>query len=177
MVEGDVAAVLITDGLATGKTRVSVAAGELLEAEGVAGCVLDLDWMCWAWSPPLDSVGLHRLLCDNLRMVVPRLLAEGLSRLVLCRTLLEATHIDDIRDAVGVPMQVVRLSVPRQEAERRLRQRDAGGELVTHLSELERFAVAAEHAAMGDPVVDTTRRAAEHVAVELLAVIGWSGAP
>jgi hypothetical protein len=174
MVEGDVAAVLVTGGLATGKTTVSAAVGELLEAECVSGCVLDLDWLCWAWSPRLDSLGLHRLLCDNLRMLAPRLFAEGLSRLVLCRTLLERTHIDDIRDAVEVPMQVVRLSVSRQEAERRLRQRDAGEELVTHLSELDRFAVAAERAALGAPVVDTTGRAADDVAAELLSLIGWS---
>jgi len=174
MAERDAAAVLITGGLATGKTTVSTAVGDLLEAQGIAGCVVDLDWLCWAWSPRLDSPGLHRLLCDNLRTLVPRLLAEGLNRLVLCRTLLEPEHIRDVRDAVGLRMQVVRLTVSHEEAEQRLRQRDSGQALATHLSELGSFAAAAELAAIGAPVVDTTGRATEDVANELLAMLGWS---
>ena len=170
----DVAAVLITGGLATGKTTVSTALGELLEARDVSGCVIDLDWLCWAWSPALDSRGLHRLLCDNLRLVVPRLLAEGLSRLVLCRGVLDAADIHELRDAVGIPMQVVRLTVSHQEAERRLRRRDTGNELATHLADLEGFAAAAEQAAGETAAVDTTGRAAEDVAHELLTMLGWS---
>jgi hypothetical protein len=172
--EADVSAVLITGGLATGKTAVSTAIGGLLETQGAAGCVVDLDWLCWAWSPRLDPTGIHRLLCDNLRILVPRLLAEGLFRLVLCRTLLEPGHIRDVRGAVGVPMQVIRLTVSHMAAEQRLRQRDSGQALATHLAELESFAAAAELAAIGAPVVDTTGRATEDVANELLAVLGWS---
>jgi hypothetical protein len=170
----DAAAVLITGGLATGKTTVSMAVGDLLETQGLAGCVVDLDWLCWAWAPRLDSAGLHRLLCDNLRVLVPRLLAEGLNRLVLCRTLLEPDHIRDVRDAVGVPMQVIRLTVSHEEAQQRLRQRDSGHALATHLAELGSFAAAAERAAIDASAVDTTGRATEVVANELLAIIGWS---
>jgi hypothetical protein len=174
MAEDDVAAVLITGGLATGKTAVSTAVGDLLETRGVAGCVVDLDWLCWAWSPRLDSPGLHRLLCDNLRILVPRLLAEGLNRLVLCRTLLERAHVRDVRGAVGVPMQVIRLTVSQEEAEHRLRQRDSGQALATHLTQLASFAAAAELAAVDTPVVDTTGRATEDVANELLTILEWS---
>jgi len=71
-------------------------------------------------------------------------------------------------------MQVVRLTVSHEEAEQRLRQRDSGQALATHLSELGSFAAAAELAAIGAPVVDTTGRATEDVANELLAMLGWS---
>jgi adenylylsulfate kinase len=167
-------ALLIAGGLATGKTTVATAVGELLEERGVAGGVVDLDWLCWAWSPRLDHQSTHRLLCDNLRLVTPRLLAEGLDRLVLCRAVLAPADVDGIRDAVGLPLKVVRLTVAADEAERRLRRRDTGDELRTHLAELPTFALAAAEATGDAAVVDTTGRAASDIATELLRLIGWA---
>jgi adenylylsulfate kinase-like enzyme len=170
----DVEAVLITGGLGVGKTSVSVALGDLLGAQGDAGCVVDLDWLCWAWSPTLDSSRIHRLLCDNVRAVMPRLLVEELSRVVLCRALLDDGQVEALRDAVGLPLRVVRLTTSRAEAERRLRQRDTGQTLRRHLAQLPSFALAVERTAADAIVVDTTERTPEDVAAEVLALLGWT---
>jgi hypothetical protein len=129
-----VAAVLVTGGLGVGKTAVSAAVGDLLEAQGDSGCVIDLDWLCWAWAPALDSADLNRLLCDNLRSVMPRLLAEQLSRVVLCRGMTDAEHIDAVRSAVGVPVRTVRLTATPEEVQARLRRRETGVTLSRHLA-------------------------------------------
>ncbi|MDQ1698407.1 MAG: adenylylsulfate kinase [Frankiaceae bacterium] len=173
---GDPETVLITGGLGVGKTSVSIAVGDLLEAQGDAGCVVDLDWLCWAWSPTLDSAGIHRLLCDNVRAVMPRLLAGELSRVVLCRAMLNEGQVEALRAAVGLPLRVVRLTTSQAEVERRLRQRDSGETLRRHLDQLSAFARAAEQATPDAIVIDTTKRTPEHVAAEVLALLGWTSA-
>src|SRR5437764_11841947 len=78
-------ALLLTGGLGAGKTSVAIEVGEALESQHAAFAVVDLDWLCWAWSPSLHDDALHTLLCDNLRAVVPNMLGRGVRHVVLAR--------------------------------------------------------------------------------------------
>ena len=170
------AALLLTGGLASGKTTVAIETGEALEAAGVPVAVIDLDWLCWAWSPALRDDGLHALLCDNLRAVVPQLLERGLRHLVLARAVLSVEEIDALRDAVApATLHVVLLTATDDEIVRRLHHRDRGARLEQHLARRAPFQQLVAAAARGARVVDTTQRDAPTVAADILTALGWAG--
>ena len=167
-------AVLLTGGLATGKTAVAIEVGEALEQARAPYAVVDLDWLCWAWSPDLDDTGVQALLCDNLRMVVPNLLARGVRYFVLARAVLTATGIDQIRHAVSpIPMRVLRLTASDEEVVRRLRGRDSGARLDGHVSMRSAFTQQTRGAAPSADEVDTTTDDAAEAAAKVLRVLGW----
>jgi len=167
-------AVLLTGGLATGKTAVAIEVGEALEQARAAYAVLDLDWLCWAWSPDLDDGGVHTLLCDNLRMVVSNLTARGVRYFVLARAVLTAAGIEQIRHAVSpMPLRVLRLTASDDEVVRRLRARDSGARLDGHVSMRSAFAQQTHAAAPSADEVDTTSDDAATAAAKVLRVLGW----
>jgi hypothetical protein len=168
-------ALVLTGGLGAGKTATAVAVGEALERDGVAGAVVDLDWLCWAWSRQLDDAGVHALLCRNLAAIVPNLAASGADSLVLARGVLEVSELAALRTALaGIPVSVVRLVTTRDEARARLAARDTGAQRDEHLAELESFEARVAAAAGDAPVVDTTGRGLPDVAAEVLRVAGWA---
>lgn len=167
-------ALLLTGGLGAGKTATALAVGEAVERAGVPGAVVDLDWLCWAWSPQLGEGAVHDLLCRNLAAIVPNLAAAGARRLVLARGILHRPELDTLQAALpGARLAVVRLVAQPAEARARLTARDAGAELDEHLAEVESFEARVAAAAEGAPVVDTTGRAVADVAAEVLRVVGW----
>src|SRR5437764_15300654 len=87
-------ALLLTGGLGTGKTSVAIEVGEALESLHAAYTVVDLDWLCSAWSPSLQEDDLHTLLCDNLRAVLPTMLARDVWHVVLARGVLSARGME-----------------------------------------------------------------------------------
>ena len=171
-------AVLLTGGLATGKTAVAIEVGEALERARAPYAVVDLDWLCWAWSPDLDDSGVHALLCDNLRMVVPNLMARGVRYFVLARAVLTAAGIDQIRQALSpMPLRVLRLTASDDEVVRRLRGRDSGARLDGHVSIRSAFAQQTLAAAPSADEVDTTSGDAAEAAATVLRLLGWPSVP
>jgi adenylylsulfate kinase-like enzyme len=169
-----VEALLLTGGLASGKTATAVAVGEALERDGVAGAVVDLDWLCWAWSAELGDDGVHQLLCRNLAAILPNLVAAGVRRLVLARGVLRASDLDALRRTLAeTPLVTVRLTTTPDEARARLAGRDAGAQLGEHRAELASFDAAVAAAAGDAPVVDTTGRDVEAVAADVLRAARW----
>jgi hypothetical protein len=170
-------AVLLTGGLATGKTTVAIEVGEALERARAPFAVIDLDWLCWAWSPDLDDSGVHALLCDNLQTVVPNMMARGVRYFVLARAVLTAPGIDHIRHAVSpMPLRLLRLTANDDEVVRRLRARDSGARLDGHVSMRSEFAQQTRAAAPSADEVDTTYDDAAAAAAKVLQVLGWPSA-
>jgi len=170
-------AVLVTGGLASGKTSVAIEIGELLEQARIPFAVVDLDWLCWAWSPSLAADGVHTLMCDNLRALLPNLREQGIRRLVLARAVLSTSGMAQLQESVApTPLRVVRLTATEEHAVARLRARDSGQRLAAHLARRAAFADLVTAAAADTPVVDTSDRAAADVAAEIVASLGWARA-
>lgn len=174
-IPADTRALLLTGGLGSGKTAVAIEIGELLEQAGVPFAVVDLDWLCWAWSPTLADDGVHALLCDNLRAVVPNLAERGIRCLVLARAVLSPEGMSALRDATApLPVHVVRLRADDEEVVRRLRARDTGPRLDGHLTRRATFEQWVAAAAPDADVVDTTGRDAVGVAADIVERLGWT---
>ena len=171
--------VLITGGLGSGKTTTAIEIGEQLERARLPFAVLDLDWLCWAWSPSLEGDGLHELMCQNVRSVVPHLSARGCRHLVLTRAVLSEDGMHKLRDAVSpAPLRVVRLTTTTEHAVRRLRARESVGSdtserLAALLAQRAAFEEMTATAAADARVIDTSDRDPATVAAEVLAHLGW----
>jgi adenylylsulfate kinase len=170
----DAEALLLTGGLGTGKTSVAIQIGQALESQQAACSVVDLDWLCWAWSPSLQDDDLHTLLCDNLRAVLPNVLARAVRHVVLARAVLTAHGVDELRDALSpLPLRIVRLVAADAEVQSRLEARDTGSLLATHLRRRALFETMVSAATPDAWVVDTTGRAATDVATEVMKAVRW----
>jgi hypothetical protein len=167
-------AVLLTGGLATGKTSVAIEMGEALERAGAAFAVLDLDWLCWAWSSASSPRALHQLLCDNLRAIVPNLLAYDVQYLVMARAVLTPAGLQQLRDSIApLPLRVVHLTAEDAEVVRRLRARDTGPRLEAHLSRREEFEEMAQSASPSVIEADTSHEQPTAVADRVLRALRW----
>lgn len=157
-------ALLLTGGLASGKTAVAVEAGEVLAERGVANAVIDLDWLCW-----VSGADVHGLMTANLRAVGANYARAGVSHLVLARALLEPAHLDAVRQGLpGVALTVVRLVASQETVMARLRGRDAGAVLEGHLAEAAAFTARVAAAGLEDHVVTNDGRPIREVAGAVL---------
>ena len=172
-----VEAVLITGGLASGKTSVAIEIGEALERAALPFAVVDLDWLCWAWSPSLAQNGVHALMCDNLRSLLPNLRNQGVRHLVLARAVLSTQGMTQLREAIApTPLRVFRLTTTEDAAVRRLRARDSGPRLAAHLERRSKFEELVARAAPDAAVLDSTNRDAGTVAAEIVGALAWAPA-
>jgi thymidylate kinase len=139
-----VKAILLTGGVGTGKTTVLLALGELLEERAEPYALVDLDWLAWLRPAP-GTLSVQDALVANLAAAWETFRRAGVERLVLARALQSAEELAAIRAALpGVELVAVRLTVPPEVQEQRLRARDTGRELEQHLAflaagEQERF--------------------------------------
>ncbi|GAB3687521.1 hypothetical protein GCM10027589_55950 [Actinocorallia lasiicapitis] len=160
-------AVLLTGGLATGKTTVAADLGELLQERGRRVAVIDLDWLCWT-----SAGDVHGLLTANLRAVAANYTAAGVTELVLARALLEPAHLTAVTDALpGWTVRVIRLSACAATVAARLRGRDGGAILDGHLAEAAAFQKAVETAGVEEAVVANDGRPVRAVAAEIEALL------
>jgi chloramphenicol 3-O-phosphotransferase len=118
-VVGDARAILVTGVYGTGKSTVIADIAGLLETGSEVYAAIDLDWLWWSNSPrsgPDD----HGLLLRNLVSVVANDRAAGVDHFVLAGFVAEREVVDAIRVAIGMPLFVVRLTVPLTVIEARL---------------------------------------------------------
>ncbi len=157
-------ALLLTGPVGAGKTSALVAAA------GIAGeraAAVDLDWLAWADTP---EATVDELLEANLRAVWETFRRAGVRRLLLARRLPGREALAPIERALaGIQLTTVRLDLPRDELERRLRARDEH-ELEEHLGLL-----AADDGAerFEDAAVDALGLSPAQVATAVLAAAGW----
>jgi hypothetical protein len=112
--------VLITGVYGAGKSSVAEEIAYLLEQQGEPYALLDLDYLGWADTGSEDQATGFRLTMQNLRAVTANYQRAGIQRFVLAYFARSPGEVREIRRALGVPLRVVRLTVPIADIERRL---------------------------------------------------------
>src|SRR5258705_5528484 len=138
---------------------------------GLDVAAMDVDWLGWASS---SSAIVDDLIGRNLGAVATNYAAAGIDRLVLSRAVVSTAALQTIHNALpDWELNVVRLTAHRATQERRLRSRDSGDELATHLGKIDDMNDRVESATPKAPVVENDDRAVRDVAVEVMRVAGW----
>jgi hypothetical protein len=108
--------VLITGVYGSGKSSVAAEITYLLEQRDQPYALLDLDYLGWVG----DHAMGHRIMLRNLAAVAPNYRDAGVEVFVVAYFLRDLTALHNVREALGVPLRVVRLSVPWPDIEQRL---------------------------------------------------------
>jgi len=116
---GDAEAVLVTGVYGAGKSTVVADIGKLLSDRGERYGLLDVDWLGW-FDAGRDAASHRRVVISNITTVCEAYLAEGVRRLALAWSIRDRSQLDELRQAVSVPMRVVRLDVDAELMRRRL---------------------------------------------------------
>src|SRR6185437_13908720 len=112
--------VLITGVYGAGKSTVAAEISYLLERRWQPYALLDLDFLGWGVNSFDGSGARNPFLLRNLAAVVSNYREGGISVFVLAYFVSSHDELRGIREACGVPLRVVRLSVPLPDIELRL---------------------------------------------------------
>lgn len=164
----------------TGKTSVGWEASALLEARGVAHCVIDGDSLGHVSPPPEGDPHRSAIVERNLAAVWAGYADLGHSRLVYTNTVsvLEADMVTRaiLQSARSTAVEVVRVLLtaePRNVADR-LARRETGDLVAVHVERSRRGAMLlAERAPKGTVRVATDGSTAREVALEVLRAADW----
>jgi|SRR5215470_18520339 len=159
--------VLITGVYGSGKSSVAAEIGYLLEQQDALYAMLDLDYLGWVG----DHATGYAMMLRNLNVVAANCRDLGVGRYILAYFVRNLDALGDIRNAVGVPLRVVRLSVPLTEIERRLSTDVTSGRR-DDLRDAAASIADSEGVGVEDLVVKSDRPVAE-IARELTAWLGW----
>ena len=113
---------LLTGVYGSGKSSVAAEIGYALEQRDELYALLDLDFLGWVG----DHDTGRAMMLRNLAAIAPHYAELGVGRYVLAYFVADQAILDGIRDALGVSLRVVRLTVPIAEIERRLLPEIAG---------------------------------------------------
>ena len=120
MAGDSVRALLITGTYGSGKSTLAEELAEVLEERSMAHAAIDLDWLMWFDVPGQSDAIMDAVFPANLAAVVANYIAAGVRYLVLAGAVRSQADLAEIREAIGHPLQIVRLHVPHGEIERRL---------------------------------------------------------
>ena len=112
--------VLITGVYGSGKSSVAAEIAHLLQERRQPYALLDLDFLGWAGVNFDDRAAGYSLMLRNLAAVVSNYCDAGINTFVLAWFVRDHGALRRVREAAGVPLRVVRLSVPLPDIERRL---------------------------------------------------------
>ena len=117
---GDVSAVLLTGVYGAGKTTVAAEIAGMLEELGLPYGALDLDWLGWFDNGKLNDHGAGQdVMFANLSAVVGNYRQVGIRFFVLAWAVPGRPELNAIRARLGMPLRVVRLTVPLAQIEER----------------------------------------------------------
>jgi energy-coupling factor transporter ATP-binding protein EcfA2 len=167
----DSEAVLITGVYGSGKSTVAVEIAYLLEQRRQPYALLDLDFLGWGVNYSDDDSAGPALMLRNLAAVVSNYREAGISVFVLAHFVRDQDALRGIREAVGVPLRVVRLAVPLPDIEKRLAA-DVTAERQENLREAGRQIAAGEGVGIEDVMVANDRPVAV-VARQVMSWLGW----
>jgi len=167
----DSEAVLITGVYGSGKSTVAVEIAYLLEQRHQPYALLDLDFLGWGVNYSDDDSAGPALMLRNLAAVVSNYREAGISVFVLAHFVRDQDALRGIREAVGVPLRVVRLAVPLPDIEKRLAA-DVTAERQENLREAGRQIAAGEGVGIEDVMVANDRPVAV-VARQVMSWLGW----
>jgi cellulose biosynthesis protein BcsQ len=164
--------VLITGVYGSGKSTVAAEIAYLLEQRRQPYALLDLDFLGWGVDYCDDDAAGFGLMLRNLAAVISNDREAGISVFVLAYFVSGHDELRGIREAVGVPLRVVRLSVPLPDIEQRLAA-DVTTERKEELREAARQIAAGEGVGVED-VVLANDRPVGIVAQQVMTWLGWA---
>jgi hypothetical protein len=112
--------VLLTGVYGPGKSSVAEEIAYLLEQRGERYALLDLDYLSWAGTGTDDRAAEFGLMLQNLAAVAANYQRAGIRLFVLAYFARSAGEVQGVREALGLPLRVVRLTVRLPVIERRL---------------------------------------------------------
>ena len=163
--------VLITGVYGSGKSSVAAEIAYLLERHGERFALLDLDYLSWGGTGADDRAAEFGLMLQNLSAVAANYRRAGIRLFVLAYFVRSADEVRSVREAVGLPLRVVRLEVPLPDIERRLAGDVTSGRR-DDLREAAASIAAAEGAGVEDVVIGNDRPIGV-VAQDVLSFLGW----
>jgi len=164
-------AVLLTGVYGSGKSSVAAEVAYLLEQQGEPYALLDLDYLSWTGPDTGDRGAELELLRQNLAAVIPNYRRIGISLFVLAYFVRSAAEVQGIRETLGLPLRVARLTVPFSAIEQRLASDVTSGRR-DDLREAAASIAAAEGTGFEDVTISNDRSIAV-VAQELMTFLGW----
>jgi hypothetical protein len=154
-----------------GKTVVAQEVAAASAERGHRVAAIDLDWLAWAAGA---SVGVDELIGRNLASVAANYAAAGIENLVLARALVNPASLPRISEALpGWNVTVVRLEASRPTLDMRLRARDSGSELESHLAKLDDFTERTKRVSPDALVVVSEGRPLREIALEVIRIAAW----
>jgi cellulose biosynthesis protein BcsQ len=169
--QGDVQGVLITGVYGSGKSSVAAEIAYLLEQRGEPYALLDLDYLSWGGAGDDDRAAEFRMMLRNLAAVGSNYRDAGIRLFVLAYFIRDLPEVQGVREALELPLRVVRLSASLADIERRL-----AGDVTSGRREDLREAAASISASEGVGVEDLvvgSDRPVGVVAREVMAWLGW----
>jgi hypothetical protein len=163
--------VLLTGVYGSGKSSVAQEIAYVLEHRGEPYGLLDLDYLSWAGVGGGDRAGEFGLLLQNLAAVAANYRRAGARFFVLAYFVRSPGEVRQVRDALGLPLRVARLTVPLSGIEQRLA-RDVTSGRRDDLREAEASIAAAEGIDVEDVVISNDRPIGL-VAREVMTFLGW----
>jgi hypothetical protein len=174
--EAAIPTLLLTGTVGSGKTVVAIEIGHILEQQGQAAAVVDLDWLGWLHMRS-STVTADELIARNLAAIWPHLREAGMHYAVLARAILAHAGLNALRSAIpDADLTVVRLTASPSTIEGRLRRRDSGEGLAEHLRESLEMSRAMDRARLEDMAVAGDGRSPGEVALEVIQRVGWNRA-
>lgn len=112
--------VLLTGVYGSGKSSVAEEIAYLLEQRGEPYALLDLDYLSWAGTGTDNRAAEFGLMLQNLTAVAANYRRAGIRFFVLAYFARSPGEVQGVRDALGLPLRVVRLTVSLPDIEQRL---------------------------------------------------------
>lgn len=116
----DAEGIVITGVYGSGKSTVAAEIAYLLERRRRPFALLDLDYLGWGGTAFDDHVAGFGLMLRNLAAVASNYRAAGVRAFVVAGFIRDDAALCGVREAVGVPLRVVRLTVPLPTVRQRL---------------------------------------------------------
>ena len=164
--------VLITGVYGSGKSSVAVEIAYLLEQRRRPYALLDLDFLGWGTATFDEHTAASPLMLRNLAAVASNYRDAGIGTFVLAWFVPDHGALRRVREAAGVPLRVVRLSVPLPDIERRL-----AADVTTERREELREAAQQIAAGAGvgvEDIVLANDRPVPIVAQQIMTWLGWA---
>ena len=141
------------------------------QAGGELYALLDLDYLSWAGTGTDDRAAEFGLMLQNLAAVGANYRRAGIGLFVLAYFVRSPREVQGVRDALRVPLRVVRLIVPLPDIERQLASDVTSGRR-DDLCEAASSIAAAEGAGVEDVAIGNDRPISV-VARDVMTFLGW----
>jgi len=163
--------VLLTGVYGSGKSSVAEEIAYLLEHRGERYALLDLAYLSWAGDGTGDRGSEFGFMLENLAAVTANCRRAGIRLFVLAYFARNTSEVQGIRDALGLPLQVVRPTVPLPDIEQRLAGHVTGGRR-DDLREAAASIATGEGTGVEDVAIGNDRPIAL-VARQVMTFLGW----